>query len=220
MEFTFRFEANPASYRMVSAAPSAPTLLLFLFAFSLRANPAESISAYSIFRSHDQGRSWSRSDAGLPRTSRVNAFVSSGPNIIAGTDAGIFISSNRAGIWHKTSTLAAQSLRITSLATIKPSTGLTNLVFAGTYQGDLLASTDHGANWQRNLKFPVRNIRSLHALEGTLYVGTDSDRVYKSDDQGQSWTHLSAGLPALAQVFALTSVDGHLFAGLYAQGLY
>jgi hypothetical protein len=78
---------------------------------------------------------------------------------------------------------------------------------------------DKGQGWVPNTAFPAKKVRCLLALEGNLYAGTDGNGVFFSNDGGHSWAELP-GLPAHSQVFALSAVDGRLFAGLYSQGLY
>jgi photosystem II stability/assembly factor-like uncharacterized protein len=190
-------------------------LLILLTLSSMRSNLGDTASRYIVYSSLDQGRSWSSSSTGLPSDGRINAFAKSGESLVAGTDHGIFISTDRAKSWQRAKFPSATvQARVTALAAD------TSLLFAGTTEGLLLTSSDSGKTWRINPSFPRRNIRTLHTLEGSIYVGTDADHVYKSSDAGQSWTHLIAGLPSPAQVFALTSVNGTLFAGLYAQGLY
>ena len=183
-------------------------LLVTIFPFV----SAESASQYALYRSEDHAQSWSPSHLGLPPESRINALAASAQTFIAGTDAGIFISTNTAKSWQPIP--ETKTARVTSLATLDQHT------FAGTSDGILLISTNHGLTWQRNHSLPQHTIRSLHAFNGSIYVGTDAHRVYQSSDRGQTWNHLSAGLPPVAQIFAITSLNGRLFAGLYAKGLY
>lgn len=193
---------------------SGPHHLLGIVTLSLLTTSvcAESTSLYALFRSEDHAQSWSGSDLGLPRESRINALVASGQTFIAGTDSGIFISTNAAKSWQPATD--TRSHRVLSLATLNQQT------FAGTLDG-LLTSTNHGVTWQRNPSFPTQVIiRSLHVLDESIYVGTDAHHVYRPSDHGQSWTQLTAGLPPLSQIFALTSLNGRLFAGLYAKGLF
>lgn len=49
---------------------------------------------YSVFRSKESGQTWTRSDSGLPRNVRINAFSAIGQAILAGTDRGIYICSD------------------------------------------------------------------------------------------------------------------------------
>jgi hypothetical protein len=182
--------------------------LLFITPFAI----ADPTSHYALYRSEDLAQSWSRSGLGLPRDSRINALTATARTFIAGTDAGIFISTNTAKSWQPVA--ETKTARVTSLTTLDQHT------FAGTSNGILLTSTNHGFTWQRNQSFPKSVIRSLHAFDGSIYVGTDANHVYRSSDRGRTWNHLTAGLPDLSQISSLTSLNGRLFAGLYAKGLY
>lgn len=198
-------------------AAMLPAFLILLELSPVPSNLSVTSSEYLVYSSHDQGRSWSRASTGLPKNARINALTKSGESLIAGTDAGVFISTNRARNWHSAVRNSPGPTRVVALATL---TTRTNLLFAGTTEGLLLTSSDSGKTWRPNPSFPQRNIRSLHTMDGSIFAGTDADHVYQSSNGGQSWTHLTTGLPAAAQIFALTSVNRTLFAGVYAQGLY
>jgi photosystem II stability/assembly factor-like uncharacterized protein len=170
---------------------------------------AGSGEAYGIFLSKDGGVSWIRSDGGLQKDARINALAKLGVATVAGTDAGIFVSADDAKSW----AAAGERVRVTSLVASK------NHLWAGTAEGLFLVSRD-AQNWETNQSFPRRWVRSLHVAKEAIYAGTDADFVYRSADEGKTWTQMATGLPADAQVFALTSIDGQVFAGLYAKGLY
>ncbi len=170
-------------------------------------------SFYALYVSKDQGRSWAPSTNGVRSDKRINALASTKATIVAGTDVGILISTNNAQSWTVVSIPGQEQVRVQALATIGEG------LFAGTSEG-LLGSADGGAHWEVKKGFPRRSVRSLQVMGETLYVGTDADHVYRSTDKGETWEHLSAGLPPNAQVFSLTSIGRNLFAGLYAQGLY
>lgn len=195
---------NPPTIRF------AVTLLLV----STFASTAAAAEKYAVFKSTDRGRSWIRSDAGMPDQSRINAFGSAGEVLFAGTDSGIFISGDEARSWRPATGAAMSSGRIISFAT------LGQQVFAGTDGSGILVSADEGESWVRNAAFPSKKVRCLLAHERKLYAGTDADGVFVLDGDGQVWTHLRQELPAHAQVFALSVVAGRLFAGLYSKGLY
>lgn len=67
---------------------------------------------------------------------------------------------------------------------------------------------------------PPGPIRSLLPSGPRLYAGTIAEGVFLSEDGGNSWRSLRAGLPGGKQIFALTELDGAVFAGLYAGGLF
>jgi len=172
---------------------------------------------FAVFKSNDDGQSWIRSDAGMPKQSRINAFGSAdGADgvLFAGTDSGIFISRDGALSWQPATGAAMDSGRIISLAVLGQN------VFAGTDGKGLLASSDGGRLWALIDAFPSVKVRCLLAHDGKVYAGTDTDGVFVSKDAGQTWAYFSMGLPSHAQVFALSAVRGRLFVGLYGRGLY
>lgn len=187
-----------------------PVLLLV----SVSAGIAVGDGGNAVFKSTDRGRSWVRSDQGIPDACRINAFVSSGNNLLAGTDEGVFISLDEARTWQPVTGAAMSSGRIVSFATVG------NKVFAGTSNSGLLESTDHGKSWTSNATFLSKNVRCLLSHDGRLYVGTDKDGVWVSNRSDHTWSSLTQGFPIDAQVFALSMVEGRVFAGLYSQGLY
>lgn len=167
---------------------------------------------YSVFQSVDRGHSWTRSDVGLPKAARVNAFGFAGGVFLAGTDAGIYYSTDAARTWQRAS--GASSRRIIAFA------GVGKQMFAATDGKGLLASADGQGPWTPESTFPSTKPRSMLAHDGKIYVGTDADGVFSRSEAGQSWDRVATGLPSGAQVLSLAAVKGRLFAGLYALGLY
>jgi photosystem II stability/assembly factor-like uncharacterized protein len=145
---------------------------------------------------------------------RVNAFASLGGTLFAGTDSGIFKSHDKAQSWWPATGVAMSSGRIVGFAT------LGRKVFAGTIDRGMLVSTNEGKSWALNAALPAQKVRCLLAHRGRLYVGTDAEGVFVSNDTGQNWVSLFQDFPADAQVFALSAVEDRVFAGLYSKGLY
>lgn len=170
-----------------------------------------STDVHVVFRSADGGVSWRRSDQGLPHDSRINAFGESGESWLAGTDSGIFVSRDGAASWQGSQ--AGARYRITAFATAGRS------VFAGTDRAGLLQSNDSGWTWSAVTRFSGRQVRSLVAWQGRIYVGGNDGEIETTRD-GQRWSSVRKGLPVPAQIFALSAVGGNLFAGLYSKGLY
>lgn len=108
-----------------------------------------------------------------------------------------------------------------------------NYLFAGTTNGAVLFSTDDGDNWTQlsigslvehiiyddgspdewkilQDGLPNTAIRAFlsYADNGARYllVGTD-DGLYRSDNNGTTWTHLNSGLPTNTTIHALTHDD-------------
>lgn len=169
--------------------------------------------SYSVYRSGDGGLTWSRSDAGLAPELRINAFAVSGSTVLAGTDRGIYISSDQGLRW-RLSPGATFLGRILNLAT------LGRAVYAGTERNGIAASEDGGVTWARVEAARFSKVRALLAYEGSLYAGSDAQGIFVSRDEGRSWEAIGEGLPVGAQVFSLAGLKGHVFAGLYGKGLF
>jgi photosystem II stability/assembly factor-like uncharacterized protein len=169
--------------------------------------------SFAVFKSNNGGQSWIRSDTGMTGQSRVNAFGSANGVLFAGTDAGILISTDEALTWRPATGPAISSGRVLSFAT------LGRKVFAGTNGSGLLISPDGGQSWALQGALTARKVRCLLVHQGKLYAGTDAEGVFASHDDGQTWRQLP-GLPAGAQVFALSATEGRVFAGLYSRGLF
>lgn len=185
------------------------SLLTILFASATSAK-----ETHAVFKSTDGGRSWGRSDQGIPRNSRVNAFGSLDETVFAGGDSGIYISRNEGRSWEPAEGAAMTSGRVTSFA------AAAGILFAGADGVGLLTSADGGDSWTANTTIPVRKVRCLLVVDESLFAGTDADGVYASHDGGVTWASLEHGFPSQAQVFAMSMAGGRLFAGLYSKGLY
>ncbi|MBN9663644.1 MAG: hypothetical protein J0H49_35930 [Acidobacteria bacterium] len=170
--------------------------------------------SHAVYRSTDRGRSWTRSDEGLPGQARINAFASIGNTVMAGTDAGVFLSLDQGLTWQPAPGAAATSGRVLSLAAAG------RKVYAGTDRSGVLVSEDQGRSWSRSASFPAPYVRSLLGAGAAVYAGTDKEGVFTSVDGGATWVRMSDGLPPDGQVFTMTKVKGALFAGLYARGLW
>jgi photosystem II stability/assembly factor-like uncharacterized protein len=181
--------------------------------FAAGASAAE--AAYGLYKSVDSGASWIRVGQGLPVHSRINALRAVGKVLAAGTDHGIFLSPDDGQSWRPASDERGKSSRVLCF------TVQGQKLFAGTHHDGVTVSEDGGRSWKpSNDGLTDRYVRSLLAEGARLYAGTDSQGVFVSDNAGQSWSRLSDGLPVPSQVFDLAAIDGNVFAGLYARGLY
>ncbi|MBL9172321.1 MAG: hypothetical protein JNL10_02200, partial [Verrucomicrobiales bacterium] len=102
---------------------------------------------FAVYKSTNRGRSWMRSDDGIPGNARVNAFAELEGAVLAGTDSGIFRSTNAARSWSPIAEPLRDSGRILCFAV------LGGRVFAGTDRG-LQVSPDAGVTWSPVSAFP------------------------------------------------------------------
>lgn len=97
----------------------------------------------------------------------------------------------------------------------------TGKIFAGLSR-KVVRSDDNG---QTFLSFatpsPSASINALCAIsDREVYIATDDRKIYLSTDMGETWQTAIAGLPANTLVNSLGVIDGKLFAGSYANGVY
>ena len=189
----------------------------------------------SVFKSTDDGRTWSAASAGLPDPVVVWALAvdptTMPSRLYAGTGAGLFRSTNAGRTWS-----AASTGRVLSSATRptpgppSPSGAVTALAVDPTIPGTLYAafdtgifkSTDAGNTWiNPSTGLPGGPTVFALALDprtpGTLYAGTGDGVVFKSVDGGSTWNAASTtGLSgAIVSSFAFDpSTPGTLFVGM------
>lgn len=138
-----------------------------------------------IFTSSDNGKTWHQAGSGVGNLT-VSALAAAGSNVLAATNAGVYRSNDGGQSW----TFA--SLNNQSVTALLSNSGN---IFAGTNQGRIFFSSDEGKSWQERTFLPLfPTIFALAALSDQLFAGT-SRGVFRSADQGQSWTPINTGLP-------------------------
>ncbi len=167
-----------------------------------------------VFRSTDNGGSWTRVASGLP----VHAVaVGSNGFIYAGTYDGIYLSTDSGGSWNPT-TMTYQTMSFT----VAPS----GAILAGTASDGIFASTDSGTNWTQISTSTAVEVYALAVnSSGYIFAGTYDasnpgfEGVYRSTDGGQTW-----GQVGLANTWVWTlatnSSGDEVFAGTYGNGVY
>ncbi len=153
------------------------------------------------------------SNAGL-KNIWVNAFVedSISKEIIAGTNHGVFISTDEGTSWTKKNE-GLTDTNITSIA-IK---GLK--IFAGSNKNGIYFSTDNGMNWIHiNNGSTFTSISCLAVLDTELFAGTnDGGGIYLSKDYGFNWQQVGLSNKL---VLSLVVNGDSIYAGCMNSGIY
>ncbi len=138
-------------------------------------------SAYNypcLLISTDLGSTWTMSRTGL--NGAVNAVMTipgNGQLVYAGTNSGLFVSTDAGATWSGTS--LTRSVRTLVYDPAHPQD-----MFAGTYGYGVYASNDSGATWtQMNDGLTCNKVLSLAlrpGAENTVYAGTEGGSVFKT----------------------------------------
>lgn len=176
----------------------------------------------NVFRSSDDGASWEEADRGLsPGFSLINRLglrclavvpgVSGNDGIMAGTNSGLFLSSDGGRSWVSFNGNLPPSgpygtPSVASLLIVD-----TN-IYAGTGSGIYL-STNGGLSWTvEDSGLSDSSIDCLAAGDSDIFAGTFSG-VFVSTDHGRHWTLGHNGITSYDHVGALAAMGNRIFAG-------
>jgi uncharacterized protein (TIGR03437 family) len=173
-----------------------------------------------VFRSTDNGASWSPSGLGQLDIIALQTF---GGAIFAATNQGVRRTTDSGVSWTEVNNglpKVGDNYRSgLSFAVIG------NTLFAGTIDG-VYKTTNNGADWSiSSTGLPSKtgtttplSINSFLAVGSTLFAGT-SDGVYRSTDSGASWAAAKSGL-APGRVTSLVVNGSTIVAGIFGGGVY
>jgi photosystem II stability/assembly factor-like uncharacterized protein len=204
---------------------------------ALAIDPKNSSNLYAnaftgFYKSKDGGDSWTESNAGLEEDSGIHVLAIdpvTTSTIYAGTPGGVYKSTDSGENWYLSSQTLTELISDIAINPFSPSLLYASSVIYGIYR-----SVDGGEQW-----YPINNglSKSIDRYEGyftykllidpispdNLYVGTTSSGVFRTFDGGDEWVSCNTGLPANADVRAL-SIDpitpSTIYAGIFDKGLY
>jgi hypothetical protein len=163
-----------------------------------------------VYLSSDNGTNWIAVTPGL-----TNWFVSSltvsGSILFAGTDDGVFLTTNSGTLWtHKgLSGKYVQTLALDG----------THL-YAGTFGDGAFVSTNNGTSWTAiNSGLNSDYVISIVLKDTIIFAGTWGGGVFKSTNHGANWISANNGLTNL-DVRSLAAIDTNIFAGTYGHGVF
>lgn len=169
-----------------------------------------------VFRTNDEGATWTNISPGLPST---NVFVlarDSDDTLYAATlSGGMARYTEPAGRWTAINN-GLPSPSVWSLAV-----GPAGEVYAGTAEA-LARSDDRGATW-RLLKrgmIATRMQTLAQAWDGAIYAGSVNNGLARSDDGGRTWTEINQGLPGRSVRVLAVNYAGHVYTGFPGVGIF
>lgn len=200
------------------------------------------IAAGGVYKSTDGGESWRAVNAGLTGLDLFPGALAIDPKTptlyVATSGGGIFKSTDSGDSWRPINTSSVNTPRVFALA-IDPSSPTT--IYAGSKNGGVFKSSDGGGSWHSvNVGLSDVTTSDFATLvidprtPTTLYVGWTGgpygvpSGVYKSNDAGNSWFAINAGLPdsrvvhtlAIAPSAPTTLYTSLRFAGTNDIGVY
>jgi photosystem II stability/assembly factor-like uncharacterized protein len=162
-----------------------------------------------IYRISDSSSSWEAVNKGLTNRS-VHCLAVDGPRLFAGTDSGIFRSTNDGESWEQVKLYSSVSYR----SAIVSMSEIDGKLFAGSF-GAIFRSIDQGASWQENLPGGgTQWFYSFTSLGGTLLaLGSGGDALFISVDSGATWS--SAPTTDLRLNYTSATIGSRIFIGGY-----
>ncbi len=156
-----------------------------------------------------------------PEGGKINCLHTVGSTVYAGTPNGVFVSTNAGGSWTVKNTGLNGGLSRTEVKSIA---SIGSSVFIGTSEG-VFISTNSGNSWSlanggTGSSLPNFPDATSLVVKGTvLYVGLYSDGVFKSSDNGATWTSVNVGFPINYAVYSLVVMGNTIYAGTYGGGI-
>jgi Secretion system C-terminal sorting domain len=170
------------------------------------------MSGGAIYLSTNNGTNWTLlSQVSSP----VKCLAINGSNIIAGTMAGVFYSTNN-GVTFTQSSL--NNVNVWSIAIYNNSSN----IFAGTGGSGVYLSTNNGITWSQ-LTLNAERVNSLIVSNSQVFAGTSdapstAGSFYKYT--GSSWTPRNEGLPTMYfGINSLLVANNYVFMGTQSYGL-
>ncbi|HUI30987.1 MAG TPA: T9SS type A sorting domain-containing protein [Candidatus Acidoferrales bacterium] len=180
-----------------------------------------------VFRSLDQGETWTQINAGLAdlyiNTLAVIRSRTNQSELFAGTNFGLFISTNDGANWIEADS-GLTNMTLCSVASVD------TVLVAGTWGDGIFRSTDNGKSWSQQSsmlagKF-ITSIITCPTRDGSgrsgLFAATDNSGVFLSSDKGVTWTFVSGGIYGYIHSLAIsvTPADTTLFVARDGIGVY
>jgi photosystem II stability/assembly factor-like uncharacterized protein len=171
-----------------------------------------------VYKSTDSAGNWAPFNSNLGNLNVITLSLSeSAQTLFAGTlgGGGVFKTQTEAAGWE--TVLTAIVVEAVLVSPHNP-----QLVFTGTNSG-LFLSTDGGTNFPATpIESRVTAITSDPVHEGTFYVGTQSEGLYKTIDNAETWTSAGNGLPdeEISSLTIIESAPHVLYAGTKGGEIY
>lgn len=180
-----------------------------------------------VFLSTNNGTIWSAVNSDMSAGSIYALTVFNNNLFASNSNGGIYRSINNGTSW----TLVKEFSLDTAVLSFAFSD--TNF-YAGTSGGGIFRSNNNGISWNSvNVGLTHPWVSSLTISGKNLFAGTyvpaslrkssienSNSGIYRSTNNGDSWTSVSNGLPPNPDISSLIASDSNIFAGVFFYGVY
>ncbi|MCX7840857.1 MAG: hypothetical protein N2559_15590, partial [Anaerolineae bacterium] len=190
----FVTEDDGASWQRLVVFDSPVLALIQLDAQTLLAGTQR-----GVYRSHDAGRTWESANTGLG-TPELHAIVQHPHTgtLFVGSEYGLYRASPDGDVWER---IGDDVLNVPVLA-IALDVNDPQTMYVGTYRRGVFISRDGGHTWESagglfRARLSPKGL--LTSAEG-IFARVLFERIYKSDDAGETWRAVWTGMPYEAEV--------------------
>jgi photosystem II stability/assembly factor-like uncharacterized protein len=203
---------------------------LTLNAFSVAVDPktpntlyvgGELVAQAAIFKSINQGISWTAASAGLPQELLIRKLVVdpvTSTTVYALGSAGVSKSIDAGGHWAS----ANVGLTDTNTNTLIADPSSAGILYVGTNRGGVFKSTDSAASW---VATGLSNTRitalGIDPRNPNILYAASFGNFFKSTDGGNSWTAINTGIPlSFISSIAIDPASSAVYAATEAFGVF
>lgn len=157
-----------------------------------------------VWLSTNNGTSWSDAGGGALTTKALRGFVvgPNGTDLFAGEfSSGVWKSTNNGTSWVQTNTgLPANNIRALYVKGSNIYAGINNA------PGGICLSTDNGATWSV-IGLTGKTVQAIYYIGDFLYAGTSGSGIWRSSDNGTTWTQPTGYAPLTVNAFISDTVN-------------
>ncbi len=191
-----------------TALPSG-TMSDYVYDFTQTSDAILAGTDNGVYRSTDNGRSWSRTNDSTLAGPAYALDAASDGTLFAGTLFGVLRSTDGGHAWQKSGNLSSKVLFM--------DVSQADEILAATDDTGVFLSSDHGQTWT-SLGVARSDIQTVKfGPSGSFLIGVYGG-VYLSTDRGASWNYRSVNTTAYTYVLAL-GANQTVYAGTY-QGVF
>jgi hypothetical protein len=138
------------------------------------------LDTMGVYTLPDGGTNWTQRNTGFPANIVVKSFTSYGTTVYAGTDKGVFKSTNGGAVWNLSG--MADTMVVDLIFR-------DNVLFASNYLAGVKMSTDFGATW-KSASNGMTGTKWAFTFTNTpnyLIAGTSDAKIYRTSNNGTNW---------------------------------